>query len=69
MSSHKDIRTLTRTVDMYDYVVSDLVPEFLHERIEHVIVLLDRIFRFQDNVLSKFAPCDNSRSSRWYIEQ
>jgi hypothetical protein len=53
-----NVRTLTRTVDMYDYVVSDLVPEFLHERIEHITVLLDRISRSQDNVLSKIAPCE-----------
>jgi hypothetical protein len=44
---------------MYGYVVSDLVPEVLHERIEHVIVLLDRIFRFPENILSKSNPCEN----------
>jgi len=66
MSSHKDVRTLTRTVDMYVYIMSDLV---LHEPIEHIIVLLDRIFRFPDNVLSTSAPCDNGRSSRQYRAQ
>jgi hypothetical protein len=68
MSSHKDVRTLTRTVDMYGYVVSDLVP-VLHERIEHVIVLLDRIFRFPENILSKSNPCENGESLRRYRVQ
>jgi hypothetical protein len=54
---------------MYGYVVSDLVPEVLHEPIEHVIVLLGRIFRFRDNILSVSAPCDYGRSSRQYGAQ
>jgi hypothetical protein len=53
-------------VDVYSYVVDDLVPEVLHKRIEHVIVLLNRIFRFQDEVHSVSAPCDNGKSSRWH---
>jgi hypothetical protein len=54
---------------MYGYVVSDLVPEVLHEPIEHVIVFLDRIFRFPENILSKSTPCDNGKSSRRYKAQ
>jgi hypothetical protein len=56
-------------VDMYSYVASNLVPEALHEPIEHVIVLFDRIFRFQDDVLSKSVPCDNVKSSTRYRAQ
>jgi uncharacterized FlgJ-related protein len=64
MSSHKDDQTLTRMVDVYGYVASNLVPEVLHELIEHVIVLFDRIFRFREYVLSKSLPCDDGISSR-----
>jgi hypothetical protein len=69
MSSHKDVRTLTHTVEVYGYVVSSFVPEVLHELIEYVTVLLDRICRFRDDVLSKSAPCDDDRSSRQYRVQ
>jgi hypothetical protein len=51
---------------MYGYVVSDLGP---HEPIEHVIVLLDRIFRFPENILSKSNPCENGESLRRYRVQ
>jgi hypothetical protein len=66
MSSHNDVRTLTCIVDVYGYVTSKVVPEVLHELIEHVIVLFDRIFRVGNYVLSKSLPCDGGRSSRRY---
>jgi hypothetical protein len=71
MSSHNDVRTLTRIVDVYGYVTSKVVPEALHELIEHVIVLFDRIFRFRghEDVPSKSLPCDDGRSSRRYKAQ
>jgi hypothetical protein len=64
MSIHKDVRTFTCTVDVYGYVASDLVSEVLHQRIQHVAVLLDRIVSFGDDVLSESLPCDSGRSLR-----
>jgi hypothetical protein len=64
MSSRNDVRTLTCVEDVYGYLTSKVVPEVLHEPIEHVVVLFDRIFRFRENVLSKSLPCDDGRSSR-----
>jgi hypothetical protein len=69
ISTHNDVRTLTRMVDVYGYVTNKVVPEVLHELIEHVIVLLDRIIRFREDVLSKSLPCDDGRSSRRYEAQ
>jgi len=62
MSSHKYIRILTRTVDVYGDVASNLVSKVLHEHIQYVTVLLNRIFRFRDDVLSESLPCDNGRN-------
>jgi hypothetical protein len=64
MSIHNDVRTFTCTVDVYGYVASDLVPEVLHQRIQHVAVLLDRIVSFGDDVLSESLPYDHGERLR-----
>jgi hypothetical protein len=51
-------------MDVYGYVVSNLVPEVLHEPIEHITVLLDSICRFREHIFSKSVPCDDGRSLR-----
>jgi hypothetical protein len=83
MSSHKDVPTLTCTVDVYGYVLdmcayvvdvygyvaSNLVPEVLHEPIEHVTVLLDSIRRFREHIFSESFPCDDGGTLRRYRAQ
>jgi hypothetical protein len=56
-------------VDVYSYVMSNLVSEILHEPIEHVTVLLDGNCRFGDDVFSESLPCDDGRSLRRYRAQ
>jgi hypothetical protein len=50
-------------VDVYSYIASDLVPEVLHEHIQHVTVLLDCSIHFRDKVLSESLPCDHGEAS------
>jgi hypothetical protein len=56
-------------VDVYGYVVGNLVPEVLHEPIEHITVFLDRICRFREDVFSESLPCGDGRSLRRYRAQ
>jgi hypothetical protein len=58
---------LTHTVDMY--VVSNLVPEVVHELIKYITVLFDHIVHFQEDIHSKSLHCDYGRSSRLYRVQ
>jgi hypothetical protein len=56
-------------VDVYGYVVSNLVTEVLHEPVEHVTVLLNRICRFREDVFSESLPCGDGGSLRRYEAQ
>jgi hypothetical protein len=62
MSSHKVVQTFTCTVDVYGYIASDLVPEVLHQHIQHITVLLNCIVRFGNDVLSESLPCDHGEA-------
>jgi hypothetical protein len=57
-------------VDVDSYVVSNLVPEVLHERIQRIVVPLDFIICLSENVFPEPLPCYHSRRlSMWKVQQ
>lgn len=61
---------LTCMVGINGYVPSNLVPKVLHERIQHIVVPLDFIICFSEDVFSESLPWYNSRKlSTWNVQQ
>lgn len=61
---------LTCMVGIDGYVPSNLVPEVLHKRIQHIVVPLDFFICFSEDVFSEFLPWYNSRKlSTWNVQQ
>jgi hypothetical protein len=61
---------LTCMVGINGYVPSDLVPKILHERIQHIVVPLDFIICFSEDVFPESLPWYNSRKmSTWNVQQ
>jgi hypothetical protein len=61
---------LTCMVGINGYVPSNLVPEVLHKRIQHIVVPLDFIICFSEDVFSESLPWYNSRKlSTWNVLQ
>jgi hypothetical protein len=57
-------------VGINSYVPSNLVPEVLHERIQHIAVPLNLIICFSENVFPESLPFyDSRRLSMWNVQQ
>jgi len=57
-------------VDINSYVPSNLVPEVLHELVQHIAVPLNLIICFSENVFPESLPFyDSRRMSMWNVQR